>query len=143
MAEPGSTRSKAEACLLADEALAALMKPVNDCPMRRIGEGRDHNRRLDQALVAVILGSTVLEIMELETFKAGHARASGMTTSAATKKDSHLKESHGVNVKRKKKERKEHETTGERARREEKREKETRTTLDTSAQVEALEKRVT
>jgi hypothetical protein len=65
MAEPGCTRSKAEACLLADEALATLMKPVDGCPvrrMRRIVEGRDHNTRLDQALVAVILGSTVKEI---------------------------------------------------------------------------------
>jgi hypothetical protein len=89
MAEPGGcTRSKAEACLVADEALATLMKPVDDCPVRRIVEGRDNITRLDEALAAVILGSTVLEavilgstvleIMELETFKAGHARAPGM-----------------------------------------------------------------
>jgi hypothetical protein len=79
MAEPGGcTRSKAEACLVADEALATLMKPVDDCPVGRILEGLDRSTRLDEALAAVILGSTVLEIRELETFKAGHARAPGM-----------------------------------------------------------------
>jgi hypothetical protein len=77
MAEPGCTRSKVEACLLADEALATSMKPVDDCPVRRIVKGHDRNTRLDEALAAVILGSTVKEIRELETFKAGHATASG------------------------------------------------------------------
>jgi hypothetical protein len=46
MAEPGCTRSKAEACLVADEALATLMKPVDHCPVRRIVEGLDRSTRL-------------------------------------------------------------------------------------------------
>jgi ankyrin repeat protein len=71
MAEPGCTQSKAEACLVADKALATLMTPVDDCPVRRIVEGLDRNTRLDEALAAVILGSSVLEIKKLETFKAG------------------------------------------------------------------------
>ena len=44
-----------------DEAL------VDDCPVGRIVEGLDR--------------STTLEIRELETFKAGHARGSGTMTS--------------------------------------------------------------
>jgi hypothetical protein len=81
MNEQGCTRSKGEACLVADEALATLMKPVDDCPVRRIVKGLDSNTRLDEALSAVILGSTVLEIRELEPFKAGHARAPGTPSS--------------------------------------------------------------
>jgi hypothetical protein len=76
MAEPGCTRSKAEACLLADEALATLMKPVDDCRVRRIVESRDHNTRLDEALAGMILGCTIMEIRELKAFKAGHATGS-------------------------------------------------------------------
>jgi hypothetical protein len=58
-----------------------LTKPVDDCRVRRIVEGVDSNTRLDEALAAMILGSTVLEIRELETFKASHATASGIPLS--------------------------------------------------------------
>jgi hypothetical protein len=54
-----------------------LTKPVDDCRVRRIVDSVDSSTRLDEALAAVILGSTVLEIREPETFKAGHARAPG------------------------------------------------------------------
>jgi hypothetical protein len=54
--------------LVADEVLVTRMKAVDDCPVRRIVEGFDPNTRLDEALAAVIMGSTVLEIRELETF---------------------------------------------------------------------------
>jgi hypothetical protein len=81
MAEPGCTRSKAEACLLADEALATLMKPVDDCRVRRIVEGLDRSTRLDEALAAAILGCTILDIRKLETFMAGHSRPSDMPLS--------------------------------------------------------------
>jgi hypothetical protein len=74
MAELGCTRSKAEVCLVADEALSTLMKPVDHCTVRRIVGGVDRNTRLDEAVTAVILGSTVKEIRELDTFKAGHAK---------------------------------------------------------------------
>jgi ankyrin repeat protein len=81
MAEPGCTQSKAEACIAADEALAGLMKPVDDCPVRHIVERFDRNTRLDEALAALILGSTVLDIKKLETFTAPHPSASGMPSS--------------------------------------------------------------
>jgi hypothetical protein len=76
MAEPGRTQSKSEACITADEALATLMKPVDDCPVTHIVERFDRNTRLDEALAAMILDSTVLDIKKLETFTAGHPSAS-------------------------------------------------------------------
>jgi hypothetical protein len=81
MGEPGCTQSKAEACFVADEALSILMKPVGDCPVRRIVEDLDRDTRLDEALAVVILGSTVLDIKKLESFKAGHPSASEMLSS--------------------------------------------------------------
>jgi hypothetical protein len=56
MDEPGCTRSKAEACLVAVEALATLMNTVNDCPVRRIVEGLDCNTRLHESSSCSDLG---------------------------------------------------------------------------------------
>jgi hypothetical protein len=118
MAEPGCTRSKAEACLLADEALATLMKPADDCRVRRIVEGLDRSTRLDEALAAGILGSTVKEIRELETFMAGHSRPLDMPL--------FIEEEGSC-------------TDGNGSRLQERFES---TTLDTSAQMQALKKQV-
>jgi hypothetical protein len=117
MAEPVCTQSKAKACLVADEALAALMKPVDDCPVRRIVEGLDRNTRLGEALAAVILGSTILDIKKLDTFKADHSGAPGMPSFVGVvicndSKGSRLQQTFDSR------------------------------TLDTSAQVQALENRV-
>jgi hypothetical protein len=118
MNEQGCTRSKGEACLDADEALATLMKPVDDCRVRRNVDGVDSSTSLDEALSAVILGSTVLEIRELETFKAGHARAPG--TPLSIEEEVICTDDNGFRLQQR----------FEPA------------TLDTSAQVQALENRV-
>ena len=62
--EPGDTRARAEACIIADSVLECLMKPKEGCPVQSMIQGTKSFSRmsLDEALASLILGCSVAEL---------------------------------------------------------------------------------